>query len=384
MADSLFEKFKETSDPKDSGVPSPVRVIPETEPEPVGNGIIAPIGDNLLGATSAFHLRMAEAAAGSIRVWEAMVGDVYLPGNYDAEHLRDIHAHVMQDIYPEPGATRGDERLLAEYEARTNPSKEKPIEYDTRLGANEEGITLLSAGRVNERLDELSALMVKENHLRGLEKPAFLDKLTDYYLQYSKASPFIAGNQKVLDVVFHQIGEQAGYSVVLGKDSTNLAQVTDAILAAGTSTNKGRLMQVFNAVTTESEGVGPQALRSPTLRRLPLVLSDEMKKRQTEEDMAQAGSKLIGRVGGQEEERFKAGMRALIEGNPTSEHINNVRTTAMRHTDPELALDTARIEKGAGLLDGYRRTQQQQERQLEQSRSVQRQPERSAKSELTP
>lgn len=281
MADSLFEKFKETPDPKDSVVPSPVRVIPETEPEPVGNGIIAPIGDNLLGATSAFHLRMAEAAAGSIRAWEAMVGDVYLPGTYDAAHLRDIHAHVMQDIYPEPGATRGDERLLAEYEARATPPKEKPIEYDTRLGANEEGITLLSAGRVNERLDELSALMVKENHLRGLEKPAFLDKLTDYYLQYSKASPFIAGNQKVLDVVFHQIGEQAGYSVVLGKDSTNIAQVTDAILAAGTSTNKGRLMQAFNAVTTEDEGIGPQALRSPTLRRLPLVLSDELKKRQT-------------------------------------------------------------------------------------------------------
>lgn len=110
--------------------------------EPAGTGLIAPIGDNLLGATSAFHLRMAEDVAGSVRAWEAMVGNVYLRGAYDAAHLRDIHAHVMQDIYPLPGATRGDERMIAESEARADPSRPKSAEYDTRLGANGENITI--------------------------------------------------------------------------------------------------------------------------------------------------------------------------------------------------------------------------------------------------
>ena len=254
--------------------------------EPSGTGKLAPLPENLLDTKCRMTLQLAEDGAGSVRAWEVMVGHVYLPGQYDAAHLRDIHAHVMKNIYPTVGATRNDELLLARHAAKTTPGKEVPAPYDVRLGTNDELIALIPADQVNARLDELSADLKKENQLRGLEKPAFVEKLTDYYLQYSKVSPFGAGNEHVLGAVFSEIGMLAGYDV-RPEAAKHLREATDAILAAGLSSDRSGLVQVFSNVTREAEGVGPRAMRSPTLSAVPVPVEPEKIKRQHAEDMVQ-------------------------------------------------------------------------------------------------
>ncbi|MDF7815457.1 Fic family protein [Hymenobacter sp. YC55] len=343
---------------------------------------VAPVPDNLLGTTEPLLLQMAEDANGSLRAWEVQVGDVHIPGKFDAAHLRDIHAHIMQDIYPAPGATRGDERLIAQHEAKVNPEKELPLEYDTRIGSNGENITLLDVGKVNKRLDDLSSLLERENTLQGLDKQAFVGKLADYYTEYSHAAPFRAGNEHVLGVVMNQIGKEAGY-VVSPAVAQHLREATDATLEAGVTSDKSRLIQVFSSVTSEAPGRGAEARRDPTQSALPLEVSAEIKKRQAEEDMGQAGAKLIGRVGGQEEERFKTSMRALIAGDSAPEHINVVRTTALKYGGQDLAAETKRIEQGAAFLDNYRRGEQQQDRQNDQAQVSPRETGRTVPNEIT-
>lgn len=363
----------------------PSSPVPGNEPargSATGEQRIAPVPTNLLGTDDHFLLQLAEDKNGSLRAWEVQIGDVNLPGKFDAAHLRDIHAHIMQDIYPKPGATRGDERLLAEQAVKADPGKTMPQEYDTRVGTNGEYITLLDAGKVNKRLNDLSALLERENTLQGLEKQPFVAKLADYYTEYSHATPFRAGNEHVLGVVLNQIGVEAGYTVSPAA-AKHLREATDATLAAGVTSDKTRLIQVLMGVTEEAPGREAQTRRHPTQWALPLEVSAEIQKRQAEEDLAQAGSKLTGKVGGQEAERFKASMRAIIAGDAAPEHINVVRTTALKHGGPELASETKRIEQGAAFLDNYRRDEQRQQRESAQSGVSPRESGRTMPSEIT-
>lgn len=112
---------------------------------------VAPLPENHFNTDDALLLQMLEDTNGSARTWEIMVGDVYLPGKFDVAHLRDIHAQVMQDILPTPGATRGDELLLARY-ALQHHGKPLPPEYDTQLSLEGQHIPLLRADKVNARV----------------------------------------------------------------------------------------------------------------------------------------------------------------------------------------------------------------------------------------
>ena len=349
--------------------------------EPAGSNKLAPVPGNLLGTKSPVELQLAEDAAGSIRAWEVMAAHMRLPGTYDANHLRDIHAHVMQDIYPNPGATRNDELLLAQLEAKDKGTEVTPP-YDSRLGTNDEVIVLVPADQVNARLDELSAQFKRDNNLRGLEKPEFVAKLTDYYLQYSKVSPFAAGNEHVLAPVFNDIGRRAGYDV-RPEQAKHLREATDAILAAGLGSDRTALHQLFSSVTKEAEGIGPKALRNPTLSPIPEKVPPDRMKREHTEDMVQAGAKLAAKLTGPESEQFNASMRALLSGNTAPEHIDVARTAARTYPGADLAGEVKRIEQGAAFLDTYRRTQQGQDRAHDQANVRPRESGRAMPSEIT-
>ncbi|MGI4744269.1 MAG: hypothetical protein ACRYG7_54665 [Janthinobacterium lividum] len=219
---------------------------------------------------------MAEDVAGSLRAYEDRIGHVYIPGKFDTAHLRDIHAHVMQDIYAEPGATRADELLLDQLAVKANPQQAMPPDYDTRIGVNGQPITLLAASKVNERLEELSRNLAAENTLGGLEKPEFVARLADYYTCYSHAAPFRAGNEHVLNVVLNHIGVEAGY-VVEAITAKHLREVTDAVLVAGVESDKTRLIQVLGSVTKEDESRLGKLLRDPTQWVIPLKDTPRMK-----------------------------------------------------------------------------------------------------------
>lgn len=350
------------------------------EPKP-GEPRFAPVPPNNLDTDNRLLLQMSEDVAGGVRAHELRIGDAYIPGKFDSAHFRDLHAYLMQDIYPEPGATRNDELLLAKHALKDTPDAELPKQYDSRLGASGQAITLLSAEKVNDRLDELSGKLGRENNLGGLDKPEFVARLADYHLQYRKASPFQAGNEHVLGAVLNQIGIEAGYEVKPHM-AKNLREVTDATLEAGVDSSKSRLIQVLSSITEPGTSREATLRRDPTQWALPVKDSPEAIKRQKEEDMGQAGAKLAGRVGGVEGVAFRASMRAIIAGDPSPESINVARSTALKYAGPDLRADADRIVSGATYLDSYRRGEQQQGRENDMGRAIPREPERGNRAEI--
>lgn len=264
--------------------PQAVQVCAAAGPTHPSELLMAPVPANLLGTDDHVLLQLAEDANGSLRAWEAQIGDVYLPGKFDAAHLRDIHAHVMQDIYPKPGATRGDEHLLAQQAVKTDPNKAMSLEYTIRIGSAGEHITLLDASKVNKRLDDLSALLERENTLQGLDKKDFVAKLANYYTEYSHAAPFRSGSEHVVGVMLNQIGVEAGYTVSPAA-AKHLREAIDATLVAGVPSDKSNLIQVLSSVTTEAPGREAQARRHPTQWALPLDVCAEIRKIQADEDL---------------------------------------------------------------------------------------------------
>lgn len=243
---------------------------------------IAPVPENNLDLTDPVALQMAQDVAGGVRAWQLRIGDAYLPGTLDTQHLRQLHAYVMQDIYAEPGATRGDERMIAELALKDKSEAKLPPEYDTREGVHGQLITLVPADKVNQRLEDLSARLVRENYLGGLDKPEFVFRLADYHLEYSKIAPFREGNESVIHVVLNQIGEEAGY-VVAPNAAHQLLEVTDATLAAGLLSDKSRLVQVLSSVTQEEPSEEGRLRRRATRWTLPAETSAEREKRIKEE-----------------------------------------------------------------------------------------------------
>lgn len=379
MAVPFFSTFGAQGNAPDQAGTEQNNSTPENRP---GDPRFAPVPENNLGTKDPVLLQMAEDVAGGMRAHELRIGDAYLPGKLDAQHLRHIHAYVMQDIYEKPGATRGDERLLAEASLKDKPEAKLPLEYDSREGAHGQVITLVPASKVNERLDELSERLARENYLGGLEKPEFVARLADYHLEYSKIAPFRAGNEHVINVVLNQVGEEAGY-VVAPNAAKNLREVTDATLDSGSPNDKARLIQVLSSVTKEDEGQLAEIRRRPTQWAIPVLPSAEQEKRWREEDMGQAGTKLVGRVGGVEGEQFRASMRAIIAGDPAPNDINVARTTATKYAGEDFRNEAERIVKGAAYLDNYRRNEQQQGRQADMAGVQPRTQEHTTKAEIT-
>lgn len=278
MAASLFSAFNNQNNPTDGqNQGSELTAEPKPQSKPSAPHF-APIPENNYKITDAVTLQMVEDVAGGARAHEIRVGDAFIPGKFDTAHLRAIHGYVMQDVYATPGATRNDELLLAKLAPKdifgTEPPKfgTEPPKYDSRLGAGGQAITLLSTDKVNERLDELGAWLEKDNYLRGLEKPEFVERLATYHLEYSEAWPFWAGNEHVLGVILNRVGDKAGYNVnynVKPQKAGNLRAVTDAILEAGVTSDKSKLIQVFNSFTEPGQGASAELRRRPTLAAYP-------------------------------------------------------------------------------------------------------------------
>ena len=55
--------------------------------------------------------------------------------------------------------------------------------------------------------------MAKERYLRGLERSAFVNRLTHYFAEVNAVHPFREGNGRTQRSFFRQMGEQAGWRI---------------------------------------------------------------------------------------------------------------------------------------------------------------------------
>jgi cell filamentation protein len=140
---------------------------------------------NRLGITDAQRLR--EVEAGLTLVALADLGTRTLPGSYDLSHLRFFHQEIFGDLYP----WAGEIRVVSI--ARSDP--------------------FCLPQHIQSYSAEVFGALAKELHLRGLQRPGFLDRLTHYFAEVNAIHPFREGNGRAQRAFFRQLSREAGWTI---------------------------------------------------------------------------------------------------------------------------------------------------------------------------
>ncbi|WP_139926427.1 Fic family protein [Hymenobacter sp. DG01] len=256
-----------------------------------GSGDVPP---NKLGITDPEVMRAAQQVTTDFRTGEMREGLKVIRGNFDTDHFRKIHEYTMQDVYQWAGQTRQD------LKENTN----QDISRDRQSVATSDPLAFAEAGKVNTRLDAISADLNKEGGLKGLEQGEFVKRLATYYDQYYQVAPFRAGNDAVLNIVTEQIAKQAGYDVQL-ENAPGVKIAADKTLAKDASKgDRSDLEQALNAVTKPAPGPEAELARRSSLRENEVPMTRERHEAIQTRELNQSGmfiqDTLSGRVGGKD------------------------------------------------------------------------------------
>lgn len=201
---------------------------------------------------------------GAYRGWQIIANLEYIPGKFDADHLRRLHGWQLQDIYPEVGNTRADEYYYHLRLRQRNPAHVVTM-ATRRTGDGGEDIRLLPASEVNNQLNQLAAHLAAENYLMGFDLGEFAGRLAVYYKRYAHVEPFTGGSKQVLRTLFRLLGHEAGYEVHLD-NAPQLSSLTDAILGGGFPGDREQLEALLASVTTAGEGAEAALRRKITMQ----------------------------------------------------------------------------------------------------------------------
>jgi cell filamentation protein len=110
-----------------------------------------------------------------------------IPGNFDIRHLRAIHHHIFQDIFP----WAGDFREVTT--SRTNSFSFPPPQY------------------LIPSLETLFNALKAENHLKGLDLDTFAQRAAHYLGEINAIHPFREGNGRTQREFIRTLGLHAGH-----------------------------------------------------------------------------------------------------------------------------------------------------------------------------
>jgi cell filamentation protein len=131
---------------------------------------------------------LSQAEADIVGLALRALADEPLPGGYDLAHWQAIHRRVFGSLYPWAGELRTVQI------AKPNAFYARP----EHIAGYAEGIF---------------AELVKERHLIGLDREAFLERLTHYHAEMYSVHPFREGNTRSLRAFLGQLAAAAGHRV---------------------------------------------------------------------------------------------------------------------------------------------------------------------------
>jgi fido (protein-threonine AMPylation protein) len=307
-----------------------------------GSGDVPP---NKLGITDPEVMRAAQQVTTDFRTGEIREGLKVVRGDFDTDHFRRLHAYSMQDVYQWAGQTRQD--------VKANTGED--VSRNRQSVATNEPLTFEEAGKVNTRLDAISADLKKENGLKGLDQGEFVKRLATYYDQYYQVAPFRAGNDAVLNIVTEQIAKQAGYEVQL-ENAPGVKLAAERTVAKDSSKGeRSELEQALNAVTRPAPGPEAELARRSSLRENEVPLTRDRHETTQVRELNQSGAyikdHLSGRVGGKDAyDLFSQTQQEIGKGQITAQNLEVARhmTTSLRGQGIDPYLD--RFDKATAEL----------------------------------
>jgi len=107
-------------------------------------------------------------------------------GTFDLEHLKAIHVWMFGGVYGWAGKIR-------------------------TVSISKHGDTFAVPAFIETQARHLSAALAKEHHLKGLDKPQFVERMSGHYAEWNALHPFREGNGRSLREFFGQLAREAGY-----------------------------------------------------------------------------------------------------------------------------------------------------------------------------
>lgn len=131
---------------------------------------------------------LSQAEADVVGLALAALAEQPLPGNYDLTHWQALHRRIFGALYP----WAGDLRTVQ-------------IAKPNAFYARPEHITGYAQG--------IFAELTREDNLKGLDRAAFLERLTHYHAEMYAVHPFREGNTRSLRALLGQLAGEADHRI---------------------------------------------------------------------------------------------------------------------------------------------------------------------------
>lgn len=154
-------------------------------------------------------LKAFEAQAAAKRIYAFRLSPI--EGNFDAKHLRAIHRHIFQDVYPWAGQFRTNRLAKQEYVGG-------PIFRFTPPEALESEAGLIFAG------------LKSRDWLRGLQREEFAAEAAKLLASINLLHPFREGNGRTQRLFLESLARKAGYSLAF--DVISMERMVEASIRA--------------------------------------------------------------------------------------------------------------------------------------------------------
>lgn len=143
------------------------------------------------------------------RISDLLDNPSLVPGRFDDQHLKDLHAYIFQDS-PEhkPGVTRANTKELW-YKDRELESI--PNENGELIKQPTHPVAYLNKGVGKELNKSLKGNLVKE--FSKLEQEQFSQKMSDLYSKLDYVHPFYEGNSRTLRTFTTLMAKECGYKI---------------------------------------------------------------------------------------------------------------------------------------------------------------------------
>lgn len=179
---------------------------------------------NRRGITDPLELEQFDADVSTLRIHLLLDGSVLLHGRWDLPHLLRVHRHIFGDVY----AWAGEIRTIA----------------------------LRKADQVHpvpsvEHADDIFGRLARDRQLSGLERPAFISKVSQVQADLFALHPFRDGNTRATTTFVGLVARHAGWNVAWRDANVAGVQVLlrYAYEARGNETGR-RLEPLFESIVT--------------------------------------------------------------------------------------------------------------------------------------
>jgi len=170
--------------------------------------------------------------------------DMPLPSIFDISYLKFIHGYLFQDVYEWAGKTR-------------------------TIDLSKGGDTFDRPQNIHASIEKIDAKLQKQNHLQGLIKQDFVEKITDLFADLNALHPFREGNGRSTREFLGQMARAAGYEldqkrIDIEKNQWNLASTQSL------RDNLKPIKEIFSRAIRPSRAVAFEMLpRELALKRYP-------------------------------------------------------------------------------------------------------------------